>query len=148
MTDLEIINPVVSVKFPTGEIRVREMYFPQALELFQRLEKRLLGLLAEVVDLRTLDNSTAALLVLRAIAGSTDDIVFILTNTTELTEAQARKLGSGVAMRLLRAALELTLNDEVLAEGKSAAGRLREAFGPKSVPPSSSLSGAGTPSLS
>ena len=146
MTDLEIINPVAVVKFNGGEIRVREMHFPQALELFQRLEKRLVGLFVSAGELTAPDRATLGLLVLRAIAGSGDDIVFILVNTTDLTEEQARQLGPTAAMRLLETALALTLNDEVIHSGKTMAARLGAAFGPTSAPASSSSSGAATAS--
>ena len=145
MIDLETINPVAVVKFNGGEIRVREMYFPQALELFGRLEKRLVGVFA-TGELTTIDKGVLVLLIVRAIAGSTDDIVFILLNTTELTEDQVKTLGPTAAMRLLQAALELTLNEEVIASGKAMAARLGAAFGPNSAPPSSSSSGAATAS--
>ncbi len=141
MIDLEVINPEVAVPFKGGELRVREMYFPQALELFGRLEKRLVGLFAASGELTTIDQAALALLAVRAIAGSTDDVVFILTNSTELTEDQVKRLGPTAAMKLLQAALELTLNEEVIASGKAMAARLGGAFSRTSVPPSNSSSG-------
>lgn len=148
MSDLEILNPVARVKVGDREIEVRELAWPDALELFTRLGKRITGLLAEGLPPSSSDTAVAIGFGLRAITGSTDDLAFVLVKSTNLTDAQVRHLGTGAALRLLKAAMELTLNDEVLDAGKALAVRLGVAFGPISAPPSSSSSGAVIPGVS
>lgn len=56
-------------------------------------------------------------------------IDFLVQRSAGITAEELRQLPASHVVRLARAALELTVNEEVLNEGNAAAGRLRRAFG-------------------
>lgn len=105
-------------------VAVRELAWPDALELFSRL--------ARLAPAPGADADPG---------GAAGELVsFLLTRATDVPPAEIPRLPAGAAFQLAAAALELTLNDEVLKAGKSAAERLGRTFGLTWAPSSNSSS--------
>ncbi len=124
-TDFNILFPKKDVKLGGGKIEVHEMAWPDALDLFNDLG----SMASEFVgpDGRIKPNGEIA----KALAAAGKDVVGkILKNSTDLKPEDIQWLPVSAVVLVVSAALELTLNDEVLNAGNAVAGRIRGAFRP------------------
>lgn len=107
------------------EFEVRELAWPEALEFFQRLGAATTAVLTTEGKPRPTADFLPELITQAGTA-----ISFLLRHSVGLSADELQSLPGTAVVRLTRTALELTLNDELVAAGKAAAERLRQAFGP------------------
>ena len=115
------------------EFEVRELAWPEALEFFRCLGKTTTVLLTPEGKPRPTSDFLPELITQAGTAVS-----YLLQHSVGLGAEELQSLPGTAVVRLTRTALELTLNEEVVAAGKAVAERLRRAFGPTTPSPSSS----------
>jgi len=123
MNDIEILFPDRDLKLSTGEvIRVRELSWREALEFLKKLAEHL-GKSGSGLNAATgLEGMIAQLPSL--IAGADDLALWLAEKSAGLSAEKFGALAARDALAVLDKALEINLNEELLARGKSIAARL------------------------
>ncbi len=107
------------------EFEVRELAWPEALEFFRRLGAATTAMLTSDGKPRPTADFLPELITQAGAAVS-----FLLQHSVGLSADELQSLPGTAVVRLTQSALELTLNEDVVAAGKAVAERLRRAFGP------------------
>ncbi len=116
--------PPTRLVIGSREFEVRELAWPEALEFFRRLGSTATALMTPEGKPRTTADFLPELIHQAGAA-----VAFLLQHSTGLAAEELQALPGTAVVQLTRAALELTLNDEVVTAGKAVAERLRRAFG-------------------
>lgn len=117
------------------EFTLRELPWPEAMEFLRRLGAAAASFVTPEGRPRPIPE-----LLPEVLAHGEKAIAYLLQQSAGLSADELRRLPASVALRLTRTALELTLNDELIAAGNAVAGRLRRAFGPSMTSGSPSIS--------
>jgi hypothetical protein len=117
--------PPTRLLIGTREFEVRELAWPEALEFFRRLGAATTSLLTAEGKPRPTADFLPELITQ---AGSA--VSFLLQHSVGMSADDLQSLPGTAVVRLTQSALELTLNEELIAAGKAVAERLRRAFGP------------------
>lgn len=121
---MEILNPARAVKLSGREVKVKELNWREAMEFLGKLSQYAGGFMTGDGKF-VVETSAVVALVLNA----KELADFLLMKTTGLTQEEVDALSLSEVLSLLDAAIELNLSPELLARGKSVAGRVGAAFG-------------------
>jgi hypothetical protein len=136
--DIEGLIGRKTVTLGGSAVVIRELAWPDALELFQRVSARI----ADIAEFQAISPTDA---IGNALLKSTDDIRWFLAKATDLTPEQIERLPASAATRLVAYALGLTANEELFAAGKDVAQHLQGMLGMNSPSPSTASSARATP---
>ena len=122
---MSTLYPQTDIALRDGRnVTVKELCWGDAMELFRRLQAHA-GKLIDPQGRIILDADHLA----GIIAGIDDLSGFLLSKATSLPVDQIQALPLRDGLRVLEEAIALTLNEEVVAQGKKVAGRVKAAFG-------------------
>lgn len=123
-TDAKILFPDREVKIGDETIKVRELKWAETLAFLKELG----GYIGNVMDAKgevQVSPSTIANLV----ASSEGLTVSLLTKATQMDANRIAELPMSAVLELVDVALELNLSDDLIAKGKSIAGRFQKFAG-------------------
>jgi hypothetical protein len=106
-------NPIIEVSVRGEQVEVKELVWTDAMELFKRMTGLATGLLNE--QGKIILNKD---LILQMFAANEQLIVFLLKKSTGKDEAWINGLSALDFMKLMTAAVELNLREEIVSTGK------------------------------
>ncbi len=117
-------SPPTVLTLGSHTFNVRELAWPEAMEFFRRLG-------SAAASLVTADGRPRPMaeLLPEMLTQGEKAIAYLLQQSVGLGPDDLRQLPASVAFRLTQAALEQTVNDDLIAAGNAVAERLRRAFG-------------------
>lgn len=121
---MDILNPQIPLKIAGEEIKIHELNWRDGTAFLQRLATAAATIVDKDGTFTPSAHSFAAL-----VTNSTDLTESLVLGATGRDKAWLQERTMAEVLQLLNIALELNLNAELIARGKSLADRVRGAFG-------------------